>query len=335
MVVGDGVRRIAGLPAREDVAESRRRDSGVALDVAIAGMAGGEIGSCNQAAGVGSVGEIERVRLWCGLRADSARAGSLCAACTVPPRPRWWRDQRSFSRTVRHAVLSRLVKRICSLDEGEGLFAGGGGAFELGVFGQREHGLELRRRAIAGGDQVAAGEQRRGAQVGRGLGFVLGAGEVVERQVAVGGGGVDAMQFQVLVEARQAKEALQRGLLHLQDVAEAHVVLDQREDLRGVVVGEAQAREDILGDADADLDVAVEADAVAGNRRIRRLIGRGLADVVQQRAPRQRWRAAGGSFSSSSMVWTQTSPSGWNWGGWATPRRRTTSGRMRASRPSW
>ena len=69
-------------------------------------------------------------------------------------------------------------------------------------------------------------------------------------------------------KSRQAEEALQRGLLHLQDVAEAHVVLDQRDDLRGVVVGEAQARENFLGDADADLDVAVEADAVAGNLRV-------------------------------------------------------------------
>ena len=61
----------------------------------------------------------------------------------------------------------------------------------------------------------------------------------------------------------------------------------------GVVVGEAQARDDVFGDADADLNVAVEADAVAGDRRVRRLIRGGLANVVQQCTPGQRCGATG------------------------------------------
>jgi len=106
----------------------------------------------------------------------------------------------------------------------------------------------------------------------------------------VGGESVEAMQGEVLVEARQAEESLEGGLLHLEDVAEAHVVGDEREDLGGVVAREAQAGEDGLTDADAGLDVAVEADAVglliaAGSCGVGRLICGGLADVVQQRAP--------------------------------------------------
>ena len=63
----------------------------------------------------------------------------------------------------------------------------------------------------------------------------------------MGGEGVEAVQGEVLVEAGQAEEALEGGLLHLEDVAEAHVVGDEGEDLGGVVVGEAQAGEDGLG----------------------------------------------------------------------------------------
>ena len=60
------------------------------------------------------------------------------------------------------------------------------------------------------------------------------------------GGAVEPVQGEVLVEAGQAEEALQRGFAHLQDVAEAHVVLYQRDDLGGVFVGEAEAGEDRL-----------------------------------------------------------------------------------------
>ena len=51
------------------------------------------------------------------------------------------------------------------MDEGEGLLPGGDGAFELRVFGEFEHGLELRRGAVAGGDEVAAGEEWGGTMV--------------------------------------------------------------------------------------------------------------------------------------------------------------------------
>ena len=176
-------------------------------------------------------------------------------------------------------------QRIACLYQGEGLFAGGNGAFKLGVLGEREHGLELRGWAVSGGDEVAPGEQRRGTEIGGGLGLVLGVDKVVAGEVAVGGECVEVVQGEVLIEAGQAEEALEGGLLHLEHIAEAHVVADEGEDLCGVVVGEAQACEDGFGDAYAGLDVAVEADSAAGGRRVGGLVGGGLADVVQQRGP--------------------------------------------------
>src|SRR6185437_119611 len=149
---------------------------------------------------------------------------------------------------------------------------------------------------IAGGDQVAAGDERSRAKIGRRLGFVCGFGDVIQREVAVRGGDVEAVQREVLLEVRQAEEAFERGGAHLADIAEAHVVLDQRDDLGGVFVGEAEARENLLGDSHADFDVAVEADAIAGDCGIGRLERCGLADVVQQRAPGERWRNAGGKL---------------------------------------
>ena len=64
------------------------------------------------------------------------------------------------------------------------------------------------------------------------------------------------LQCEVLVEPRKTKEALEGGLLHLLDVAEAHVVFDERENLVAIFVGEAKAAQDCMGDLHADLDVA-------------------------------------------------------------------------------
>ena len=127
-----------------------------------------------------------------------------------------------------------------------------------------------------------------GRRVGGGLGFVLGEGEVVEAEVAVGGGDVEPVEGEVLVEAGEAEEAAEGGLLHVEDVAEAHVVLDEGEDLGGVVVGEAEAGEDALGDGDADVDVAVEADAVGLRRDPRGWWVAGLP-MSWRRLPRPGW----------------------------------------------
>lgn len=71
-------------------------------------------------------------------------------------------------------------------------------------------------------------------------------------------------------------------------VGEAHVVLNEGENLAGLVVGEAETAADVCADGDADLDVAVEADAVWRAAECWR-----LAHVVEQRSPGQGERAAG------------------------------------------
>ncbi len=84
------------------------------------------------------------------------------------------------------------------------------------------------------------------------------------------------------------KKRFSVGVLHARRVGKAHVVFDERENLAGLVVGEAEAAADFGAHGDADLDMAVEADAVGGDAE-----GGRLADVVQQRAPGERERAAG------------------------------------------
>ena len=100
---------------------------------------------------------------------------------------------------------------------------------------------------------------------------------------------VQAMQFQMLVKAGQAEEALERGIFHAHDVAKAHVVGDEREHLVSIVIGEAEAAADFGGHLGADFSVAVKANAVWRNAKRRR-----LTYIMQQRAQGQGFGAAGG-----------------------------------------
>src|SRR5436305_73720 len=112
--------------------------------------------------------------------------------------------------------------------------------------------------------------------------------EVIEAEIAVAALAIQAMQFQMLLKARQAEEALERGVFHTHDVAKAHVVGDEREHLISVVIGEAEAAADFGGHFCANLSMAVKADAVRRNAKCRR-----LADVMQQRAKSQSFGTAG------------------------------------------
>ena len=96
---------------------------------------------------------------------------------------------------------------------------------------------------------------------------------------------IHAMQFQVFVEARHAHESLECRFLHLLDVREAHVIVDQSENLASVVVREPQSLANFFRHRDADIDVAIETNAVGRNSK-----RRWLTHIVQQRAPRQRDR---------------------------------------------
>ena len=94
---------------------------------------------------------------------------------------------------------------------------------------------------------------------------------------------VEPVQGQVFLEAREPHKLLQRGGAHLLDRPELHVIVHQRQDLLGVLVGEAQAPADGLGHAHADFYVIVETNAVPG-------LGGGLecrrlANVMKKDAP--------------------------------------------------
>ena len=179
-------------------------------------------------------------------------------------------------------------------DEGDTFVRGGDGTFKLGVFRGGEHGFEVRAGTIPGGDEVAAGDEGCGAALDGLFLLVGGAGEVVQVELAVGAEAIGTMQGEVFFEVRQPEKAPEGGGLHLEHITEAHVVADEGEDLLAVFVGEAQAREKIFRDAGAGLGMAVEADAIAGPGGVRRLEGRGLADIVEQHAPGEGGGCAGG-----------------------------------------
>ncbi len=158
-------------------------------------------------------------------------------------------------------------------------------AFELGVLDGGKNFFEARAGSVAGGDEVVASEERlRTDGFGRQRGDLL-AGEVVKVEMVVAGLAIEAMQFEVLVELGQADKALESGFFHFAHLAKAHVVRDQREDLRGITIREAQAVEDGPGHFFSNPDVIVKTNAVRRNAK-----GGRLADVVQQSSPGKSWR---------------------------------------------
>src|ERR1019366_3586291 len=83
-------------------------------------------------------------------------------------------------------------------------------SFQLRVLNRRQHVAKLRAGLVAESNQVLSGQQRlRSDLLRRSLLQAL-VDEVIERQVAVAAQAVHAMQFQMLVELWQAKEAFQR-----------------------------------------------------------------------------------------------------------------------------
>ena len=103
---------------------------------------------------------------------------------------------------------------------------------------------------------------------------------------------IEAVKFKVFVELGEADEALECGLAHLGDVFELHVIGDEGFDVVGVVVGEAKPPAKCISHADADVDMTVEADAVAGFGS--RAEGGRLTDVVKENAPSKCGRGSSG-----------------------------------------
>src|ERR1700689_4928779 len=109
------------------------------------------------------------------------------------------------------------------------------------------------------------------------------------------------MQFEVLLEAREANESFEPGRAHLEGVLEAKMIGDKGFDLFGIAGREAQAAADVGGHAGTDLGVAVETDAVSGafggNER------GGLADIMKQDSPGEgRGRSGGKVFEHHARV---------------------------------
>ena len=71
-------------------------------------------------------------------------------------------------------------------------------AFQLGVFQSGKNLFEFRARPVAGSNQVVPGEQGARAHLVGGRGFKPLFHKVVEREIAVAGKAVNAVQFQVL-----------------------------------------------------------------------------------------------------------------------------------------
>lgn len=170
------------------------------------------------------------------------------------------------------------------MDEAQGFFARGEGAFELEFF----EGVEDLFEAGAGGesefDQVVAGQQRGGVEL---LFSELGAeaaGFFVAIERAESAKQVEAVKVELLVEVREAEKAFAGGGAHAREVHEAHVISDERNggvDDGGRIL---EALEDAAGDLRAGFGVAVEADAIGDGE------GGGLAGVVKQGGERERER---------------------------------------------
>src|SRR5271156_3924326 len=86
--------------------------------------------------------------------------------------------------------------------------------------------------------------------------------EIVQLQRPMARQAVETMQREVLIKTLQAKEPLQRRLLHLAHVGKTHVIADERQNLLCLMIGESQTAADFLSDTNARLYVAVEAYAV-------------------------------------------------------------------------
>jgi hypothetical protein len=155
-------------------------------------------------------------------------------------------------------------------------------AFELGVFYGAQDFFEARAGIVTGFDQVLASDEGGGTDGfgGDGAQLLLRVGVGIELSVA--GEAVDAVEFEVLVEGGQTEEFFQSGLVHALYLSETHVMVDEGENLIGVVVREAETAEDLGGHFYSDIDVAVETDAVGRDAE-----GGRLADVVEKRSPGQ------------------------------------------------
>ena len=92
----------------------------------------------------------------------------------------------------------------------------------------------------------------------------FGGEKVVDIELAVAGGAVDAVEFEFFEKGGAGKETLESADAHVGGVFEGHVVGDASGDGANFVVGKAEAAENFFGHASADTFVAKKSDAAVG-----------------------------------------------------------------------
>ena len=106
----------------------------------------------------------------------------------------------------------------------------------------------------------------------------FGGEKVVDIELAVAGGAVDAVEFEFLEKGGAGKETLESADAHVGGVFEGHVVGDASGDGANFVVGKAEAAENFFGHAGADTFVAKKSDAAVGIG----FRGRRFSDIVEK-----------------------------------------------------
>ena len=94
---------------------------------------------------------------------------------------------------------------------------------------------------------------------------------------------IQAMQFEMFLEARLAHKSLECGILHLRRLGKAHVIVDQRQNLFGVIVRKPKSPADFFRHLHANGDMAIETNSIWRHAKCC-----GFADIVQERAPGHR-----------------------------------------------
>jgi general secretion pathway protein D len=173
------------------------------------------------------------------------------------------------------------------LNEAQSLIASADRPAELGLLDGQQNLPEARTGPQAQPDQVLArNEPGRTQNLLRSLVELL-PRKAIRIEQTVARRAIQPVKLQVLAKVFHAEKALQRGVLHAVNAAKSHVMVDERQDAGAVVGAETQTAQNATGDALTHLDVAIKPDTTAGVDG--RSEGVGLADVVQQGAPGERF----------------------------------------------
>jgi hypothetical protein len=92
----------------------------------------------------------------------------------------------------------------------------------------------------------------------------FGGEKVVDIELSVAGGAVDAMEFELFQKSGAGEKSFESADTHVGGVLESHVVGDASGDGANFVVGKAEAAENLFGHAGSDSFVAKESDATVG-----------------------------------------------------------------------